>query len=119
MPPVSRVQALQVWNSSGSINIVPPAKVKSGTMIPPPLLTILALAALAAAASSASAADAGRSRIGPRSDCAWPVRCRRPPGPPDRDARPFEGTARGALGRPCGIRWRYTPSGPLRVRVCF
>ena len=40
---------------------------------------------------------------------------RRPPGPPDRDARPFEGT----LGRPCAYRWRFTPEGTRRVRVCF
>ena len=39
----------------------------------------------------------------------------RPPGPPDRDARPFEGT----LGRPCAYRSRFTPSGTRRVRVCF
>ncbi len=88
-------------------------------MIPIPTLPILALAALVTTAAPATAADAGRADTVRRSDCAWPVRCRRPPGPPDRDVRPFEGTARGALGRPCGIRWRYTPSGPRRVRVCF
>lgn len=43
--------------------------------------------------------------------------CERPPlpGPPDRDVHPFEGT----LGRPCAYRWRPTPSGTRRVRVCF
>ncbi|TXN19680.1 hypothetical protein [Methylobacterium sp. WL9] len=58
------------------------------------------------------AADAARSRF-----CDWPTACpgRRPPGAPDRDARPFEGT----LGRPCAYRWRYTPSGTRQVRVCF
>jgi hypothetical protein len=88
-------------------------------MIPVFSLPILLLAALIATAAPAAAADAGRSRSVRPSDCAWPVRCRRPPGPPDRDVRPFDGTFRGALGRPCGIRWRYTPSGPRRVRVCF
>lgn len=88
-------------------------------MIPVLTLPILVLAALVTTASPAPAADAGRSRIVRSGDCVWPVRCRRPPGPPDRDVRPFDGTLRGALGRPCGIRWRYTPSGPRRVRVCF
>jgi len=42
--------------------------------------------------------------------------CRvRPPGPADRDVRPFEGS----LGRPCAWRQRETPSGPRRVRICF
>lgn len=47
----------------------------------------------------------------PHIDCPG----RRPPGPPDRDVRPFEGT----LGRPCAYRWRFTPEGTRRVRVCF
>ncbi|GEP12680.1 hypothetical protein MGN01_45250 [Methylobacterium gnaphalii] len=51
------------------------------------------------------------TRCDPRTDCPG----RRPPGAPDRDARPFEGT----LGRPCGYRWRYAPSGTRKVRVCF
>ncbi len=88
-------------------------------MIPILALPILALGAWVATDRPAAAADAGRAGAVVRSDCAWPVRCRRPPGPPDRDVRPFEGTLRGALGRPCGIRWRYTPSGPRRVRICF
>ncbi len=88
-------------------------------MIPVSTLPILALAALVTTAASAAAADAGRAEIAGRRDCAWPLRCRRPPGPPDRDVRPFDGTLRGALGRPCGIRWRYAPSGPRRVRICF
>ncbi|WP_336491576.1 hypothetical protein [Methylobacterium nigriterrae] len=37
------------------------------------------------------------------------------PGAPDRDVRPFEGS----LGRPCGWRWRPTPSGTRKVRVCY
>lgn len=43
--------------------------------------------------------------------------CRRQagPGPSDRDVHPFEGS----LGRPCAYRWRETPSGPRKVRVCF
>ncbi|WP_284211854.1 hypothetical protein [Methylobacterium brachythecii] len=58
------------------------------------------------------AADARRpGRCDPQVDCPG----RRPPGAPDRDARPFEGT----LGRPCGYRWQYSPSGTRRVRVCF
>ncbi|WP_430913699.1 hypothetical protein [Methylobacterium sp. sgz302541] len=36
------------------------------------------------------------------------------PGPPDRQVAPFQGT----LGRPCGWRWRPTPSGTRKVRVC-
>lgn len=34
---------------------------------------------------------------------------------PDRRVHPFEGT----LGRPCGYRWRPTPSGTRKVRVCY
>ncbi|MGU3541138.1 hypothetical protein [Methylobacterium sp. A54F] len=37
------------------------------------------------------------------------------PGAPDRDVRPFEGS----LGRPCGWRYRPTPSGTRRVRACY
>ncbi|GJD97723.1 hypothetical protein OCOJLMKI_4956 [Methylobacterium iners] len=33
----------------------------------------------------------------------------------DRQVQPFEGS----LGRPCGYRWRPTPSGTRKVRVCF
>ena len=71
---------------------------------------MLCMAVLIAADTAAAAA--GRSRI-----CDLLTECpgRRPPGAPDRDARPFEGT----LGRPCAYRWRYTPSGTRRVRVCF
>lgn len=36
-------------------------------------------------------------------------------GRPDRQVQPFEGT----LGRPCAYRWRATPSGTRKVRVCF
>ncbi|MEE7458063.1 hypothetical protein MPAR168_16905 [Methylorubrum populi] len=50
-----------------------------------------------------------------RTVCLEDARCRRPPGPPDRDIRPLIDP----LGRPCGYRWRETPSGPRRVRVCF
>ncbi|WP_232627930.1 hypothetical protein [Methylobacterium sp. Leaf118] len=88
-------------------------------MIPFRRTLIPALAFLGGlAAAPAIAADAGTPGIGRRL-CPQPVRCRRPPGPPDRDVRPFEGSVQGALGRPCGFRWRYTPSGPRRVRVCF
>lgn len=88
-------------------------------MILPARTLIPVLAALwGFAAVPATAADAGAPGIGRRA-CPQPLRCRRPPGPPDRDVRPFEGSLQGALGRPCGIRWRYTPSGPRRVRVCF
>ncbi|MFD1303565.1 hypothetical protein [Methylobacterium marchantiae] len=34
---------------------------------------------------------------------------------PDRRVHPFEGT----LGRPCAYRWRPTPSGTRKVRVCY
>ena len=37
------------------------------------------------------------------------------PGGLDRDVRPFEGS----LGRPCAWRWRPTPSGTRKVRVCY
>ena len=47
----------------------------------------------------------------PEIDCPG----RRPPGAPDVDARPFEGT----LGRPCAYRYRYESTGTRRVRVCF
>ncbi|AMB45035.1 hypothetical protein [Methylobacterium sp. AMS5] len=79
--------------------------------------TLTATAALALAligGSAAYAADADRFRPGAVS-CPDEVRCRRPPGPPDRDIRPLIDP----LGRPCGFRWRETPSGPRRVRVCY
>ena len=76
-----------------------------------PLLACATL--LAIGAGPAGAADAGAAGVRAR-PCAGNVRCRRPPGPPDRDVRPFEGT----LGRPCGLRWRETPEGTRRVRVC-
>lgn len=64
--------------------------------------------------SAAFAADIDPARPG-RATCVEDARCRRPPGPPDRDIRPLIDP----LGRPCGYRWRETPSGPRRVRVCF
>ena len=73
-----------------------------------------ALALVLTAGSAASAADAGRVRPG-IVGAAHDARCRRPPGPPDRDIRPLIDP----LGRPCGFRWRETPSGPRRVRVCY
>lgn len=42
-------------------------------------------------------------------------RPRTTPGPADRQVTPFEDT----LGRPCGWRWRPTPSGTRKVRVCY
>ncbi|WP_210164104.1 hypothetical protein [Methylobacterium sp. 10] len=33
---------------------------------------------------------------------------------PDRRVEPFGGT----LGRPCAYRWRPTPSGTRKVRIC-
>lgn len=33
---------------------------------------------------------------------------------PDRQVRPFDGT----LGRPCAYRFRATPSGTRKVRIC-
>lgn len=59
------------------------------------------------------AEPAADTRFSCRSDRECPGR--RPPGAPDRDARPFEGT----LGRPCGYRVRFTPQGERRVRVCY
>ena len=62
---------------------------------------------------SGAVSPAGRRGIicDPDVDCPG----RRPPGDPDRDARPFEGT----LGRPCAYRWRFEPSGKRRYRVCY
>ncbi|GJE70766.1 hypothetical protein [Methylorubrum podarium] len=77
-----------------------------------PVTAVLALALMTGGA--ARAADAGRVRP-EAARCLDDVRCRRPPGPPDRDIRPLIDP----LGRPCGYRWRETPSGPRRVRVCF
>lgn len=37
------------------------------------------------------------------------------PPPRDRHVHPFEGS----LGRPCAYRWRATPSGTRKVRVCY
>jgi hypothetical protein len=49
--------------------------------------------------------------------CPGPPPCRPQagPGPADRQVQPFTGS----LGRPCAYRWRETPSGPRKVRVCF
>lgn len=49
--------------------------------------------------------------------CGFEETCRprAAPGPADRQVRPFEGS----LGRPCTYRWRDTPSGPRKVRVCY
>ncbi len=49
--------------------------------------------------------------------CGGPEPCRPQagPGPADREAHPFAGS----LGRPCAWRWRDTPSGTRKVRVCF
>ncbi|GEL40451.1 hypothetical protein MEX01_10420 [Methylorubrum extorquens] len=77
-----------------------------------PATVALALALIGG--SAAWAADAGRPQPG-AARCSDDVRCRRPPGPPDRDIRPLIDP----LGRPCGFRWRETPSGPRRVRVCY
>ncbi|UGB27838.1 hypothetical protein LPC10_09850 [Methylorubrum sp. B1-46] len=77
-----------------------------------PVTVALALALIGG--SAAWAADAGRPRLD-TAHCPGDVRCRRPPGPPDRDIRPLIDP----LGRPCGVRWRETPSGPRRVRVCY
>ncbi|MBB2960168.1 hypothetical protein [Methylobacterium sp. R2-1] len=74
----------------------------------------VALALVLISGSVAWAADAGRTRLN-TVHCPDDVRCRRPPGPPDRDIRPLIEP----LGRPCGFRWRETPSGPRRVRVCY
>lgn len=73
-------------------------------------------AALALLLLSGDAALAADARIGrpAASVCIDDVRCRRPPGPPDRDIRPLIDP----LGRPCGYRWRETPSGTRRVRIC-
>ena len=38
-----------------------------------------------------------------------------PPPPADRQVDPFGGS----LGRPCVYRWRATPSGTRKVRVCY
>ena len=46
---------------------------------------------------------------------AGPCRDQAGPGPADRAVHPFEGS----LGRPCGYRWRATPEGTRKVRVCF
>lgn len=74
-----------------------------------PAFAVLALTA----GATALAADARLLRPDP-AVCTEDVRCRRPPGPPDRDIRPLIDP----LGRPCGLRWRETPSGTRRVRVC-
>ena len=49
--------------------------------------------------------------------CPGPPPCRPQagPGPADRQVQPF----RGSLGRPCAYRWRETPSGTRKVRVCY
>lgn len=49
--------------------------------------------------------------------CGGPEPCRpqAAPGPADREVHPFAGS----LGRPCAWRWRETPSGTRKVRVCF
>lgn len=49
--------------------------------------------------------------------CGEPEPCRpqAAPGPADREVYPFAGS----MGRPCAWRWRETPSGTRKVRVCF
>lgn len=67
------------------------------------------------------AAETGRSQAVDRMDftstCSYgqPCRPQAGPGPADRQVHPFIGS----LGRPCAYRWRETPSGPRKVRVCF
>ncbi|MCJ2035438.1 hypothetical protein [Methylobacterium sp. J-068] len=60
--------------------------------------------------------DAGPGRAVTLS-CDGPAPCRpgAAPGPADRAVRPFKGS----LGRPCAYRWRATPQGTRKVRVCF
>lgn len=95
------------------INISPPSEVADP--MPSAAKTLLP-AALALIVIDGSAARAADLDLAPPATavCAGDARCRRPPGPPDRDIRPLIDP----LGRPCGVRWRETPSGPRRVRVC-
>ncbi|MCJ2084151.1 hypothetical protein [Methylobacterium sp. J-090] len=72
-------------------------------------------------AGGAGAAQTGHAKAVDRTDftsaCSHSQPCRRQagPGPADRDVHPFEGS----LGRPCAYRWRETPSGTRKVRVCY
>lgn len=76
------------------------------------LLCLLAVPALQPASAGARPLPVV---CGPGGICEERADARRPPGAPDRDARPFGGS----LGRPCAYRWRFTPEGTRRVRVCF
>ncbi|GEP07640.1 hypothetical protein [Methylobacterium oxalidis] len=75
----------------------------------------LAAAALLAGAGTAASVESRSSEI--TFACDFLGRCpvQASPGAPDRDVQPFEGS----LGRPCGWRWRETPSGTRKVRVCY
>ena len=77
-----------------------------------PIMAALTLALIAGGAAQAVDVRPARSRA---AACLDDARCRRPPGPPDQDIRPLIDP----LGRPCGFRWRETPSGTRRVRVCY
>lgn len=88
-------------------------------MIPVPIhassgpMLALALVLICSGAQAAPLFDLGTITI----PCEFSHDCRPRtiPGPPDRQVTPFEGT----LGRPCGWRWRPTPSGTRKVRVCY
>lgn len=79
------------------------------------LLSVFAVLAIALPAGLAGAADAGPAPF--TFACGFRETCppQAGPGPADRQVRPFEGS----LGRPCAYRWRETPSGTRKVRVCF
>ncbi|WP_245516721.1 hypothetical protein [Methylobacterium segetis] len=79
------------------------------------LRACISASALLAAATPGSAVESRSSEI--TFACDFLGRCpiQASPGAPDRDVQPFEGS----LGRPCGWRWRATPSGTRKVRVCY
>ncbi|WP_236960176.1 hypothetical protein [Methylobacterium durans] len=79
------------------------------------LVACLGAAGLILLAASAEAVESRSSEI--TFACDFLGRCplQASPGAPDRDVQPFEGS----LGRPCGWRWRATPSGSRKVRVCY
>lgn len=89
-----------------------------------PLAGLAAALLLVSGAAVAAEPDPGRGALGRHGpargvtfacDGSGPCRPQAAPGPADRAVHPFEG----GLGRPCAYRWRATPEGTRKVRVCF
>ncbi|SFH13513.1 hypothetical protein SAMN05192565_14510 [Methylobacterium gossipiicola] len=88
----------------------------------PPVIPMLgAILASVAMTGAVAATESRHSRGTDSADFTFvclgehPCRPQAGPGAADRRVDPFQGS----LGRPCAYRWRETPSGTRKVRVCF